>query len=105
MERKGPFLTTNSLFLPHSVGSEGAPPPVYCAHDLFLRRAISLAADMAESGRPLTPRNSGHGHSRAPLSAALCTISPADQARLANLFGAAAPASARAPVRAAHPPE
>ena len=46
------------------------PAPVYWANDLFLRRAISLAADMAKSGRTPAPRTFRHGHSRAPLSAA-----------------------------------
>ena len=35
---------------------------VYWANDLFLRRALSLAADMAESGRLPAPRICRHGH-------------------------------------------
>src|SRR6202041_2945476 len=76
--------------------------PVYWANDLFLRRAISLAAVMAESGRTSYPRNCRHGHSRPPLSAALRAVYSPGQARLANLLGAAAPASARASLHLAH---
>ena len=54
-------------------GSEPRPAPVYWANDLFLRRAISLAADMAESGRTPAPRTVRYGHTRAPLSAACRT--------------------------------
>src|SRR5581483_2635640 len=60
---------------------------------------------MAKSGRTLIPRNSGYGYSRASLSAALRTIPPADQARLTNLFSAAAASPSRAALHAAHPPE
>src|SRR5487761_2586458 len=84
------------------MGSVGGPAPVYWANDLVLRRAISLAADMAESGRTPDPRNRSHGHSRPPLSAALRTFSPSGPARLTNLFGSAAPPSARAPLHLAH---
>jgi len=43
------------LFQPLPIGANGRPAPVYWANDLFLRRAISLAADMAESGELLLP--------------------------------------------------
>ena len=79
--------------------------PVYWANDLFLRRAISLAADMAESGRTPDPRNRRHGHSRPPLSAALRAVASSGQARLANLLGPAAPAPARAALHLAHSSE
>ena len=60
---------------------------------------------MAESGRTSDPRNCRHGHSRPPLSAALRTFSSSGQARLANLLGPAAPASARASLHLAHSSE
>ena len=44
-----------SRFQPQSVGSPGRQTPVYWANDLFLRRALSLAAVMAESGRSPAP--------------------------------------------------
>src|ERR1700761_7827219 len=87
------------------MGSAGGLPPVYWANDLFLRRAISLAAVMAESGRTLAPRNNRHGHTRAPLSAGLRTFSPFDQTRLPDLLGPAASAPARAPLHVADPSE
>ena len=66
----------NFWFQPHPVEVRDGPAPVYWANDLFLRRAISLAADMAESGRTPAPRTCRHGHSRAPLSAARRTSRP-----------------------------
>ena len=70
---------------PSCRGCDERSAPVYWANDLFLRRAISLAADMAESGRTPDPRTGRHGHSRPPLSAARRTLSSPGQARLANL--------------------
>src|SRR5271154_2093056 len=101
----GALFSPIFLFLTLPIGSAGASTPVYWANDLFLRRAISMAADMAESGRTLAPRISRHGHSRAPLSAALRTFSAFGQARIANLFGPASSAPARAALHLAHPPE
>src|SRR6202142_769369 len=90
------------LFQALPIGPVNRSAPVYWANDLFLRRAISLAADMAESRRTPDPRNRRHGHARPPLSAALRTFSIAGQARLANLLGLAGPASGRAPVHPLH---
>ena len=87
------------------MGSDRRSAPVYWANDLFLRRAISLAADMAESGRTPDPRTCRHGHSRPPLSAARRTLSTSGQTRLADLFDPAAPASARAALHLAHSSE
>src|SRR3954451_9707578 len=86
----------------HPVGPNDVPTPVYWANDLFFRRAISMASDMAESGRTPDPRTSRHGHSRPPLSAALRTVDSSRQARLANLLGSTAPASPRAAIYVAH---
>src|SRR3954451_8893730 len=87
-------------FQPQSVGSPGRQTPVYWANDLFLRRALSLAAVMAESGRSPAPRTDRHGHSRTPLSAALRAEAPPDLPRFAIFFDSTAPASPRAPVHA-----
>ncbi len=57
---------------------------------------------MAESGRTSAPRTCRYGHSRPPLSAACRTFDSFGQARLANLFDSAAPASARAALHLAH---
>ena len=82
------------------------PRPLYIGQMIcFCAERFHLAADMAESGRTLAPRTSRHGHSRASLSAALRTFPPSGQARLANLFGPAAPASARAALHPADPSE
>ena len=99
---QGPGSIQNFWFQAHPVEAGPRPAPVYWANDLFLRRAISLAADMAESGRTPAPRTDRHGHSRAPLSAARRTFSTPGQARLANLFDQAAPAPARAALHLAH---
>ena len=90
---------------PSCRGDPARPAPVYWANDLFLRRPISLAADMAESGRTSSPRTDRHGHSRPPLSAASRTSDSSGQARFANLFDSAAPASACPALHLAHPSE
>src|SRR5215469_7160290 len=87
----------------HSVGPDSRRAPVYWANDLFLRRAISMAADMAESGRTAPPRTYRHGHSRAPVSAPRRTLDSSGQAWLASLCGPAETASARAALHLAHP--
>src|SRR5471032_3268565 len=86
--------------LPVEAGSRFTP--VYWANDLFLRRAISLAAVMAESGRTPDPRTCRHGHPRPSLQAARRACQTSGQARLANLFGPAAPAPACAALYLAH---
>src|SRR5471032_2287205 len=92
------------LLQPLPVGADNRSTPVYWANDLFLRRAISLAAVMAESGRTPDPRTCRHGHPRSSLSAARRACQTFGQARLANLFGSAAPAPARAALHLAHSP-
>ena len=99
------LLRSKFLFQPHPVEAISRAAPVYWANDLFLRRAISLAADMAKSGRTPAPRTCRHGHSRAPLSAARRTFDSFRQARLANLLDSAAPASPRAALHLAHSSE
>jgi hypothetical protein len=64
----------------------GRVATVYWANDLFLRQVLSLAVDMAKSGRTLTPRTDRYGHSRATLSAARRTFASSRQARVANLL-------------------
>src|SRR5438105_8303588 len=91
----GLFRTKYFCCTPFLWGRPGGEPPVYWANDLFLRRAISLAADVAESGRTPDPRTNRYGHSRPSLSAALRTFDSPGQARLANLLGSAAAASPR----------
>src|SRR5207248_1682355 len=76
--------------------------PVYWANDLFLRRAISVAADMAASGRTPAPRTLRHGHPRAPLSAARRTRDSCRQARLPIFCDPATPAPPRAALYPAH---
>ena len=98
----GPNPVRNFWFQPLPVGVLDRSAPVYWANDLFLRRAISLAADMAESGRTPAPRTFRHGYSRAPLSAACRTLDCFGQTRLANLCDQIAPASACAPLHLAH---
>src|SRR5580704_9721083 len=77
--------------------------PVYWANDLFLRRALYLAADMAESGRTATPRNDRHGYPRAPVSAPRRTFDSFGQAWLASFRGSAAKAPACAPLHLTNP--
>src|SRR6266849_1280186 len=91
------------LARPHPVGSAGHLTPVYWANDLFLRGAIYLAADMAESGRTATPRNDRNGHPRAPLSAPCRTVDSFGQTWLASVRDPIAPAPARAPLHLANP--
>src|SRR6266436_2975997 len=91
------------LARPHPVGSARDLPPVYWANDLFLRGAIYLAADMAESGRTITPRNDRNGYPRAPLSAPCRTVDSFGQTWLASIRDPIAPASARAPLYVANP--
>ncbi len=81
------------------------PPlaPVYWANDLFLRGAIALASDVAESGRASPPRTDRHGYSRPPLSAARRTFDSPGQTRLAIFRHSIAPAPAGASVHVAHP--
>src|SRR5215472_3739762 len=90
-------------FRAHLVVSGDAFPPVYWANDLFLRRAISVATDMAESGGTALPRIHRHGYSRAPLSAASRTVDSCHQARLPVFRDKTSPAPARAPLHAPHP--
>src|SRR5438105_13850934 len=101
----GLFRTKYFCCTPFLWGRPGGEPPVYWANDLFLRRAISLAADVADSGRTAPPRTSRHGYPRASLPAARRTLDSRGQARLAILLRQAPAAPARAPLHLAHPPD
>src|SRR5476651_316496 len=100
----GPIFQQFFLCRPLPVEVDGRSAPVSWANDLFLRRTISLAAVVAESGRTPDPRTCRHGHPRSSLSAARRACQTSGQARLANLFGSAAPAPARAALHLAHSP-
>ena len=98
--------TNQKSFVPApSPWGRRAGSAVYWANDLFSRRPLSMAEDMAESPGLPAVRNFRHGRSRTALSASRRTSLDSRQAWLAGFRGSAATASPRAPLHAAHSSE